>query len=126
MGVGKPRDIVESVRSGIDLFDCVLPTRCARNGLLFTKNGRVVAKNAEHKEDGRPVDEECGCYTCTNYSRAYLRHLYAAGEILASRLGTIHNLYYYMKLMEEIRAAIAGDRFDDWAAGFYAGGGDRN
>jgi queuine tRNA-ribosyltransferase len=93
------------------MFDCVIPTRCARHGLLFTNSEKIVIKNARWREDTNPPDETCDCYTCKNYSRAYLRHLYVAGEILAMVLNTIHNVRYYMKLMEEIRAAIQEDRF---------------
>ena len=111
MGVGTPQDILEAVRLGIDLFDCVLPTRNARNGTLFTSSGKLSIKQAQHAEDGRPVDEQCGCYTCRHYSRAYLRHLYLAKEILSSRLNTIHNLYYYMEFVAKIRKAVLEGRF---------------
>jgi len=114
MGVGTPQDILEAVRLGIDLFDCVLPTRNARNGTLFTSSGKLSIKQAQHAEDGRPVDEQCGCYTCRHYSRAYLRHLYLAREILSSRLNTIHNLYYYMELVAKIRKAVLEGRFLDF------------
>ncbi len=106
MGVGTPEDIVECVDCGIDMFDCVIPTRCARNGLLFTNREKVVIKNARYKNDHSPVDSACDCYTCRNYSRAYLRHLFMAREILAMVLNTIHNVRYYMHLMERIRTAI--------------------
>ncbi|NOY44165.1 MAG: tRNA guanosine(34) transglycosylase Tgt [Deltaproteobacteria bacterium] len=106
MGVGTPEDIVEAVARGVDLFDCVLPTRTARNGLLFTSRGRLAIKHARFERDPRPPDEACDCYTCRNYSRAYLRHLYKSREILASRLNTLHNLHYYLELMRRIRAAI--------------------
>ncbi len=110
MGVGTPLDLVEAVERGVDLFDCVLPTRTARNGLLFTSQGRVAIKHARFERDPRPLDEACGCITCQSYSRAYLRHLYRSRELLASRLNTLHNLYYYQTLMRRIRAAIeAGD-----------------
>jgi queuine tRNA-ribosyltransferase len=108
MGVGTPEDLVEGVFHGIDMFDCVMPTRSARNGLLFTNREKVVIKNARYREDHAPLDSECDCYTCRNYSRAYLRHLYVAGEILAMVLNTIHNLRYYLHLMERIRDAIRG------------------
>jgi queuine tRNA-ribosyltransferase len=111
MGVGTPEDLVEGVYHGIDMFDCVMPTRCARNGLLFTNGKKVVIKNARYREDGSPIDSTCDCYTCKNYSRAYLRHLYVAGEILAMVLNTIHNLRYYLRLMEQIREAIQGGRY---------------
>jgi len=110
MGVGAPVDLVEAVALGVDLFDCVLPTRNARNGMLFTSQGRVAIKLARFERDPAPLDETCGCYTCRNFSRAYLRHLYKSGEILASRLNTLHNLYYYQTLMRRIRHAVeAGD-----------------
>jgi len=119
MGVGMPVDLVESVRRGIDIFDCVMPTRCARNGTLFTSKGKLVIKNSQHKSDHSPIDEDCGCYTCRNYSRAYLRHLFIAGEILGLRLNTIHNLHYYMTLMAQMRRAIEEDSFEEFRAGFY-------
>jgi queuine tRNA-ribosyltransferase len=106
MGVGTPGNIVECVYRGIDMFDCVLPTRCARNGMLFTNSGKVVIKNARYGDDGSPIDPLCDCYTCRNYSRAYLRHLFVAREMLALILNTIHNVRYYMHLMEMIRDAI--------------------
>ena len=111
MGVGTPADIVHAVSRGIDMFDCVIPTRCARHGLLFTNSEKIVIKNARWREDNNPLDETCDCYTCKNYSRAYLRHLYVAGEILAMILNTIHNIRHYMLLMENIRAAISENRF---------------
>ncbi|MBI5186618.1 MAG: tRNA guanosine(34) transglycosylase Tgt [Nitrospinae bacterium] len=114
MGVGFPEDIIRSVLQGVDMFDCVLPTRNARNGTLFTSSGRVLIKNAVYKDDPNPLDPECACYTCSNFSRAYLRHLFTAGEILSYRLNTIHNLHYYMNLMKEIREAIQDDRLDDY------------
>ncbi len=112
MGVGTPLDLVTCVASGIDMFDCVLPTRCARNGLLFTRQGRVVIKNARYARDPGPVDPTCSCYTCRNFSRAYLRHLYVAQELLAMRLNTLHNLHHYLSLMEEVRAAISAGTLD--------------
>ena len=111
MGVGTPEDIVEAVYQGIDMFDCVMPTRSARNGLLFTNQEKVVIKNARYRNDPTPIDSECDCYTCRNYSRAYLRHLYMAGEILAMVLNTIHNLRHYLRLMEQIRDAIREGRY---------------
>jgi len=120
MGVGTPEDIVESVRRGIDMFDCVMPTRNARNGHLFTHDGKVRIRNALHKQDTGPVDPLCDCYTCQNYSRAYLHHLQRCNEILGARLATIHNLYYYQQLMADIRAAIEADRFDAFRSEFYA------
>jgi len=119
MGVGKPEDIVEAVRRGIDMFDCVMPTRNARNGHLFTQWGDVRIRNSRYAEDTRPIDPHCSCYTCRNYSRAYLRHLDKCNEMLGGRLNSIHNLYYYQFLMREIRQAIAEDRFEAWADEFY-------
>ena len=118
MGVGTPQDIVFAVACGVDLFDCVIPTRCARHGLLFTNSENVVIKNARWREDNNPIDETCYCYTCKNYSRAYLRHLYVAGEILAMVLNTIHNIYYYMRLMDNIRLAIKENRFGEFKKEF--------
>jgi queuine tRNA-ribosyltransferase len=106
MGVGKPEDILEAVRLGVDMFDCVMPTRNARNGYLFTWDGVVKIRNARYEHDTRPLDEDCGCYTCQHFSRSYLRHLDKCGEMLGSRLNTIHNLYFYQQLMQKIRAAI--------------------
>jgi len=120
MGVGAPEDLVEGVRLGADMFDCVMPTRNARNGMLFTERGRVVIKNARYVRDGCPVEEGCGCYTCRNFSRAYLRHLYLAREILAMRLCTLHNLSYYMRLMSQIRRAVAEGCFESFARRFHA------
>ncbi|MGQ9647477.1 MAG: tRNA guanosine(34) transglycosylase Tgt [Thermodesulfobacteriota bacterium] len=114
MGVGAPEDILEAVRLGIDLFDCVLPTRNARNGMLYTHSGKISIKQAQYAEDERPIDENCRCYTCRYYSRAYLRHLYLANEILSSRLNTIHNLFYYMNFMKHIQEAIREDRLADF------------
>ncbi|BET57280.1 tRNA guanosine(34) transglycosylase Tgt [Geobacter sp. 60473] len=120
MGIGTPEDLVEAVWRGFDMFDCVMPTRNARNGMLFTSFGRLNIKGAAYAEDQGPVDPACGCYVCRNYSRAYLRHLYRSGEILASRLNTYHNLAYYLDLMAQIRAAIAEGRFDFFRREFYA------
>ncbi len=119
MGVGKPEDIVEAVRRGVDMFDCVLPTRNARNGYLFTHRGTLRIRNSIYRSDIRPVDADCGCYTCRNYSRAYLRHLDKTGEILGSRLNTIHNLYYYQQLMRSLRKAIADGCLEAFAEDFY-------
>ena len=120
MGVGTPEDIVYAVGEGIDMFDCVMPTRNARNGHLFTRYGDVKIKNARYREDTRPLDESCDCYACRNFSRAYLHHLFRTGEILGSMLNTIHNLRYYQVLMEEIRAAIAAGEYDDFRRRFAA------
>ncbi|MBN4054381.1 tRNA guanosine(34) transglycosylase Tgt [Nitrospira defluvii] len=119
MGVGRPEDIVEAVYRGIDLFDCVLPTRHARTGSLFTQYGELHIKNACHAEDEAPLDPSCGCYTCLNFSRAYLRHLFMAKELLAMRLNTLHNLYYYLTLMSGLRDAISGDSLDAFRRDFY-------
>jgi queuine tRNA-ribosyltransferase len=119
MGVGRPEDLVECVRAGIDLFDCVMPTRNARNGQLFTSQGKINIKNRRYAEDAGPLDPNCRCETCRKYSRAYLRHLFVCGELLSARLNTIHNLSYYLSLMQEMRSAILENRFDDWAKSFY-------
>ena len=118
MGVGTPEDIVAAVTQGIDMFDCVMPTRNARNGMLFTQHGDIKIKNAQYRMDTRPLDEQCECYTCRNFSRAYLHHLHRLGEILGARLNTIHNLHYYQQLMREIRAAIEAEVFVEFAARF--------
>lgn len=120
MGVGKPEDIVEAVRRGVDMFDCVMPTRNARNGHLFTRHGVVKIRNAAHQYDSNPLDEQCGCYTCRNFSRAYLRHLDKCREILGARLNTIHNLYYYQQLMQGLREAITEQRLAGFVEEFYA------
>jgi len=120
MGVGRPEDIVEAVRRGIDMFDCVMPTRHARNAHLFTRSGVVNIRNAAHQKDTAPVEEDCACYTCRNYSRSYLRHLDKCGEILGAHLNTIHNLHFYQRLMREIRGAIESGGFEAYAAAFYA------
>jgi queuine tRNA-ribosyltransferase len=120
MGVGTPEDIVQAVASGIDMLDCVLPTRNARNGWLFTRHGDVKIKNARHREDTGPLDPQCGCYTCRNFTRAYLHHLHRAGEILGARLNTIHNLHYYLEIMRGMREAIAAGTFAAWRVQFQA------
>jgi queuine tRNA-ribosyltransferase len=120
MGVGKPEDIVEAVRRGVDMFDCVMPTRNARNGHLFTSEGVVKIRNASHQHDTGPLDPNCDCYTCRNYSRAYLRHLDRAGEILGARLNTIHNLRYYQNLMRGLREAIATGSLKEFVNDFYS------
>lgn len=119
MGVGKPEDIVEAVRRGIDMFDCVIPTRNARTGFLYTQNGVLKIRNSRYRNDTRPLDAQCGCYTCQNYSRAYLRHLDKCSEILGARLNTIHNLYYYQQLMRELRDAIEAGRLNAYIDDFY-------
>ncbi|MFZ1181633.1 MAG: tRNA guanosine(34) transglycosylase Tgt [Herbaspirillum sp.] len=118
MGVGTPEDLVAGVANGIDMFDCVMPTRNARNGWLFTRFGDIRIKNARYREDTGPLDETCGCYACRNFSRAYLHHLQRTGEILGARLNTIHNLHYYLQIMQEIRTAIEAGRFAQFVAGF--------
>jgi queuine tRNA-ribosyltransferase len=118
MGVGTPEDIVEAVSIGIDMFDCVLPTRNARNGWLFTRFGDVKIRNARHREDARPLDESCPCHTCRNFSRGYLHHLQKVNEILGARLNTLHNLHYYQALMRELREAISAGTLADYAARF--------
>jgi len=120
MGVGTPEDLVEAVCRGVDMFDCVMPTRNARNGYLFTSTGMLRIRNSQYQLDTRPLDETCDCYTCRNYSRAYLRHLDKIGEILGSRLNTIHNLYYYQKLMQGLRDAIEQHNLAEFVADFYA------
>lgn len=119
MGVGTPTDLLEGVRRGIDMFDCVMPTRNARNGHLFTSNGVIKIRNAKHRHSTAPLDEKCGCHTCANFSRAYLHHLDKCNEILGSQLNTMHNLHYYQDHMRGIREAIEGQRLDDFAAEFY-------
>ena len=114
MGIGAPEDLVEAVWHGYDMFDCVMPTRNARNGMLLTSHGRVNIKAKIYEEDEGPLDPECGCHVCLNYSRAYLRHLYRAGEILASQLNTYHNLFFFLDLMRRMRAAIRDNKFDEF------------
>ena len=120
MGVGKPEDLVEGVRRGIDMFDCVMPTRNARNGHLFVTNGVVKLRNSRYKTDTGPLDAECDCYTCKNYSRAYLHHLDKCKEILGSQLNTIHNLRFYQRVMKGLRDAIEQGKLDDFVSEFYA------
>lgn len=119
MGVGRPEDIIEAVRRGVDMFDCVIPTRHARTGFLYTRAGIIKIRNSKYRDDTRPLDEQCSCYTCRHYSRAYLRHLDKCGEILGARLNTLHNLHYYQDLMRDIRSAIETGDFDRFAADFY-------
>jgi queuine tRNA-ribosyltransferase len=120
MGVGTPVDLVSCVGSGVDMFDCVLPTRSARNGLLFTSEGRLTIKNARYLDDPRPVDARCSCYTCRTFSRAYLRHLFQAQEIVAMRLNTLHNLHFFLTLMKEAQAAIEQDSYSEFVRSFRA------
>ena len=119
MGVGTPEDLVEAVRRGIDMFDCVMPTRNARNGHLFTSFGVVKIRNNQYELDTGPIDETCTCYTCQNYSRAYLRHLDKCQEMLGSRLNTLHNLHYYLNLMQELRDSIANHELENFVKRFY-------
>lgn len=119
MGVGAPEDLIEGVLRGVDMFDCVLPTRIARNGSVFTQNGQMTVRNASYEEDFTPLDPHCDCYTCRNYTRAYLRHLIKRNEILGLRLTTYHNLYFLLKLMQNIRNAIREDRFLEYREEFY-------
>jgi len=118
MGVGTPEDLVAAVSAGLDMFDCVMPTRNARNGWLFTRHGDIKLKNARHKTDTRPLDADCSCYTCSNFSRAYLHHLHRLGEILGARLNTIHNLHYYQELMAGMRSAIEQGKFAEFVSEF--------
>ncbi len=120
MGVGRPTDLVKSVQLGVDMFDCVLPTRNARNGQLFTSHGIINIGNNRHKESFETIDPECTCYTCQNFTRAYLRHLFNIKEVLGLRLATIHNLTYYMTLMEKIRSTITNGNFESWSNGFLS------
>jgi len=124
MGLGTPVDLVEGVARGADMFDCVMPTRNARNGQLFTASGRLVIKNTQYKDDPRPVEEGCGCYTCRTFSRGYLRHLFMARELLAYRLNSIHNLYYYLSLLSKAREALLSGRFAHFYKDFYTSRGD--
>ncbi len=120
MGVGTPEDLVEGVDRGIDMFDCVMPTRNARNGTFFTSFGKLVIRNARYERDNKPIDPACRCYTCRTFTRAYLRHLFNAGEVLALRLGTIHNLHFYLNLMRDVRASIEQGRFKTFKKEFLA------
>lgn len=118
MGVGLPQDIIEAVESGIDMFDCVVPTRYGRNGTAFTTEGKLTIRNSPYIEDFRPLDEKCSCYTCKNFSRAYLRHLFNSQELLGSRLVSLHNVYFFLELMRKIREAISQDRFNEFKKEF--------
>ncbi len=124
MGVGRPEDLVRSVLRGVDMFDCVMPTRNARNGHLFTRKGDVKIRNARFTADTRPIDPQCGCYTCSHYSRAYIKHLHRCNEIQGARLATIHNLHFYQWIMREMRSAIEDDRLKAWAEAFLAERGE--
>jgi queuine tRNA-ribosyltransferase len=120
MGVGTPLDLIEGVAMGVDMFDCVMPSRNARNGYLFTSEGVIKIRNAKYKLDTGPLDPNCSCNTCKNYSRSYLHHLQKTNEILGSRLNTFHNLYYYQDLMRSIRSALQSDTFDNFRQSFLA------
>lgn len=120
MGVGKPQDLVEGVKRGVDMFDCVMPTRNARNGSLWTNFGELKIRNARYKRDLKPLDESCSCYTCQHFSRSYLHHLDKTREMLGAQLNTIHNVHYYLTLMKEMRTAISNNTFDDFYRNFYA------
>ena len=126
MGVGSPDCLIEGVLRGVDMFDCVLATRVARNGTVFTHDGRLVVRNAKYAEDFTPLDPDCDCYACRNFTRGYIRHLFKAGEILALRLNSIHNIYFLTHMMTEIREAIEADALLDWANAFYARHGRGN
>jgi len=121
MGVGTPADIVDAVASGIDMFDCVMPTRNARNGWIFTRNGIIRLRNARYRDDTGPLDPACECYTCRNFSRAYLHHLQRINEILGARLNTLHNLFFYQELMRGLREAISAGRFSEHVDGLRLG-----
>ncbi len=125
MGVGLPHDLIEAVGYGVDMFDCVVPTRNARNGTAFTHSGRLRLKNAQHAEDGAPIEEGCGCKTCTHYSRAYVRHLFQTGEFLGLHLATFHNIFFFQQLMRKARQAIIEGRFVQWRRDFLAGYRDK-
>jgi queuine tRNA-ribosyltransferase len=120
MGQGFPEDIIGSVVQGIDMFDCVMPTRNARKGSVFTSRGKLVVKNAAYARDPRPIDPECDCYACSQFSRAYIRHLFVAEEMLGARLATVHSLTFYLRMMKEMRAAIIDGKFGDWRREFLS------
>ena len=129
MGVGDPEDLLEGIEAGIDMFDCVMPTRNARNGSLFTSRGKISIKQSRFRDDPEPLDPECECSTCQNYSRAYLRHLFKSSEILGVRLNTYHNLFFYLSLVKNARFAIKGQRFPEFKKDFlekYHSGIDRD
>jgi queuine tRNA-ribosyltransferase len=119
MGIGKPEDLVESIGLGVDMFDCVIPTRNGRNGQVFTRNGVLTVKNAEYRNDQNPIDEDCSCYACRNFSRAYIRHLFHAGEVLGLQLASLHNVHYYLELVKDARQAILENRYQNWKNEFY-------
>lgn len=119
MGVGKPEDIVNAISLGVDMFDCVIPTRNGRKGTVYTMAGKLILKNAEYSHDFAPIEKTCSCYTCQNFTKAYLRHLFKADEILALRLASIHNIHFYLELVKQVRAAILDDRFSEWKQDFF-------
>lgn len=119
MGIGKPEDFIEGIQRGIDMFDCVVPTRNARNGTVYTPKGKILIKQERYKKDESPIDSSCQCFTCRNYSRAYLRHLYTTGEMLSLRLNTIHNLFYYFSLINQMRKAIIDEKINNFVIEFY-------
>ncbi|RKY46135.1 MAG: tRNA guanosine(34) transglycosylase Tgt, partial [Candidatus Neomarinimicrobiota bacterium] len=119
MGIGKPEDIVKVIDSGIDMFDCVLPTRNARNGTLYTWRGRIVLKQARYKDDFSPPDENCSCYTCRNFSRAFLRHLFMLGDMTGLKLNTLHNIHFFLELTSSARKAIVEGYFEQWKKDFF-------
>jgi queuine tRNA-ribosyltransferase len=119
MGVGKPEDIIEAVESGVDMFDCVIPTRNARNGTVYTRRGKLIVKNQAYGDDFQPIETACTCYACRHFSRAYLRHLFQAGEILGPRLTTIHNVHFYMELLRDVRKAVLENQFTGWKKRFF-------
>ena len=121
MGVGTPEQLVQCIDFGIDMFDCIMPTRLARHGTYFTSTGEMHIKNTAYKEDPNPIDEHCTCYTCRHYSRAYLRHMSQSKEIVSARLGTIHNLHYYLNLIGDLRTAIRENRFPEFKKNFLKG-----
>ena len=120
MGMGMPADILEAVEAGVDLFDCVIPTRYGRNGTAFTSTGKLTVRNSGYIEDFAPLDKECSCYTCRNFTRAYLRHLFNTDEILGLRLTSLHNVHFYLGLMRQVREAISQDRFTEFKKGFLS------
>jgi queuine tRNA-ribosyltransferase len=118
MGLGTPEDLAACVDRGVDMFDCVIPTRNGRNGTVYTREGKLVIKNAEYKNDPEPIDRDCACYSCRRFSRAYLRHLFQCGEMLGPRLATLHNIHFFLELMRQMRTAILADRFGRWKNDF--------
>ena len=118
MGVGMPEDILDAIDRGVDMFDCVIPTRNARNGTVFTSRGKLVIRNSKYKQDFKPLDETCDCYACSNFSRAYIRHLFNVNEVLGLRLATVHNIHFYMKIVKEARKSIVDKNYLEWKNSF--------